>query len=98
MPTLVWDAQKSFGKSPVAISSSGELIETLDDFVVYCAAVMGMTPRYLWRWCRAFLDGGGNLDALRDRPRSDRGSSHLFRGRARAVAIICGLNAQRRTM
>src|SRR5579863_9321185 len=98
MPTFVWDAQKAIGKHPVALTSSGGLIDTLDAFVSICAEASGTTSRSLWRWRRLFLQGGGNIDALRDQPRSDKGSSHLFRGRALAIAVICGLHTQGRSV
>jgi hypothetical protein len=44
-----------------------------------------MHPRTLYRW-RAKLRPV--LDALRDRPRSDRGSSRVIRGTAAAYALL----------
>lgn len=99
MPTLVWDAHKALGKNPVALTPSGQVIETLDDYMeILVAAQMHVSARSLYRWRDAFLTSGGNLDALRDRPRSDKGTSHAFQGRALAVAIICGLHDQGRTV
>jgi hypothetical protein len=97
MPTFVWNAQKALGKHPVAITSSGELIETLDAFLRLCASRMSTTSRSLYRWRDRFLSSGGAVEALRDRPRSDKGVSRLFQGRTSAVAVICGLHAQGRT-
>jgi hypothetical protein len=94
MPTLQWDTLKALGKRPVALAPSGQVIQTLNDFVLLCARNICISDRSLWRWRKRFLESGGNLEVLRDRPRRDKGASHIFQGRALAVSVVCGLRAQ----
>jgi len=75
--SLLLATRRSPGKGrAVLMLADGRKVDSAERLVALVAQSIGISPRSLWRWQKAFLAGG--VSALMRHSRSDKGRSRLF--------------------
>lgn len=80
LPLLRFRTEMAVGRHPIFVSSSGQTIEKWKELLDHRVRETGVSESSLFRWMNAFENFG--LEGLRNRRRSDRGTSTKLRGLA----------------
>lgn len=67
-----------------SILSSQRVLRSMNKLATYLAVRAGVSTKTIWRWVGLYLHGGN--DALRDKPRADKGRSRWFAAAAHQAA------------
>jgi hypothetical protein len=90
-PILKWNLATASGREPLVIVLDGREIKNKTALVEYVAAQQWppVSSNTVWRWLRRLREGG--VGALADRPRSDKGSSRVFRAHPDAAIFVLAM-------